>query len=312
MNNYELFSALENLENENVRFFAFENALHHIDDALITYRKTGIAQNIRILGESGSGKTTLCKLIKNQYPRKVVKERDHIPVLVVPVPSSATIIGLVQAIFRELEHPVHVRGNVTAITATVIDLLKAVNIEMIVFDEAQHLHERGLTRTHYMVADWLKTVLDAIKVPMVLVGLPNLEKLLQVNEQLRRRFSKKIYLSLGQQQEIPMESECMQLFSSLIDSSPIPFSLQQSSWQDFSQRLYYACDGRVAYLKKLMLGAMRMAMELQLPEITIREFECTFRQLVWLEGERGLNPFHTEFTFRRLDRTSEPFEKDYS
>ena len=40
-------------------------------------------------------------------------------------------------------------------------------------------------------ADWLKHLIDEVGVPTVLLGLPRLESLLQINEQLRRRFSRR-------------------------------------------------------------------------------------------------------------------------
>lgn len=308
----DMFMSLQQFEESYVRFSAFEESFRHIANAIQIFRQAGIVQNLRILGESGTGKTTLCKLIKKEYPRQVLVEQDIVPVLIVPIPSNPSILSLIESIFNELEYPIEIKGNIPAKMRTLIKICKEVKLEMIVFDEAQHLRDRGQSKTHHMVADWLKTLMDALKIPFVMLGLPNLEKLLQSNEQLRRRYSQKIYLALGQTAHISVESECGQLFQSLAEDLPIPFRLNEMAWNDFSVRLYYACDGRIAYLKKLMFGSLKIALEEKSSEITIHEFKLAFRRLIWWEADGALNPFAAEFEYRRLDRAGEPFEKDMS
>ena len=75
--------------------------------------------------------------------------------------------------------------------------------------------------TQYLVGDWLKTVIDELDVPTVLLGLPRTEQLLQVNEQLRRRFSQRRNLQMGQDPDTPIETECLQLFVSLGATLPV-------------------------------------------------------------------------------------------
>lgn len=308
----DMFLKLEQFDNDFIQFTSLQKSLYEIESAINTYRKANIVENLRILGESGSGKSTLCELIKNKYPRLILKEQDIVPVLVVQVPPNVTINSLIDAIFSELELPVAIPGTTTRKTRQLTELCWALKIEMIVFDEAQHLYDRGQLKTHYMVADWLKSLMDKLNVPIVLVGLPNLERLLQVNAQLRRRFSKKIYLTVGNGDIDSQQSECAAIFHGLQQALPIPFQLPDKSMDEFYVRITYACDGRIAYLKKLMLSALRIAMENNLTSISQYEFELAFKEQIWLEAEKSLNPFHTDFIFRRLDRIGEPFENDAS
>jgi DNA transposition AAA+ family ATPase len=60
-----------------------------------------------------------------------------------------------------------------------------------------------------MVGDWIKSLIDQTGVPTVFLGLPRLEQILQVNEQLRRRFSRRIRLALGQSDKSSIHAECL-------------------------------------------------------------------------------------------------------
>lgn len=176
------------------------------------------------------------------------------------------------------------------------------------FDEAQHLYDRGTTITHYMVGDWFKHLIDELGVPTVLLGLPRVEQLLQLNDQLRRRFSSGLRLALGQSDTDTIENECLQLFSSLVSLMDIPVCLEPFSTEEMGQRLYFSSDGRVAYIKKLLFAALRQALEKDIDVINAEVLEKAFTDEIWWEGVGKLNPFNPQFEYRRLDRGGEPFQ----
>jgi hypothetical protein len=304
-----LCDALSRFDEEYIPFPPFVAAGRAIETNLALFRETGIAQNLLVLGESGTGKSSLCRWLGQKYPRFALFDRDVLPLLIVFVPPAATISGMVEAMLHALGDPLPASGTVSAKTARVITLCRACRVEMILFDEAQHIHDRGQSTTHYMVGDWLKSLIDHVGVPTVFLGLPRLEQLLQVNEQLRRRFSRRIRLALGQSETDTIHSECLQLFISLGTCLPIPLSCGDSGWGELGMRLYYASDGRVAYIKKLLASALRRALETEAKEIGPSLLEHAFTDELWWEGVGRLNPFNPAFEFRRLDRGNEPFER---
>jgi hypothetical protein len=77
-------------------------------------------------------------------------------------------------------------------------------------------------------------------------------------------------------------------------------------------RLYYACDGRVGYVKKLLAAALRTCLEQSDDRIGVATLERSFSDEIWWEGIGALNPFHAQFAFRRLDRGGEPFQKAHA
>ncbi|MCK9259722.1 MAG: TniB family NTP-binding protein [Azoarcus sp.] len=312
MTTLPLFDALRRFDEEYIPFPPFVAASRSIETNLALYRETGIAQHLLILGESGTGKSSLCRWVEQKYPRLVLPDRDMLPVLIVAVPAAATIASMASAMLDGLGDPLSSGGTVSAKTARIVSLCRACRVEMILLDEAQHIHDRGQATTHYMAGDWLKSLIDQVGVPTVFLGLPRLEQLLQVNEQLRRRFSRRIRLALGQSDTDTIHNECLQLFISLGACLPIPLSCGDSDWDELGMRLYYASDGRVAYIKKLLASALRVAAETDAREIGPALLERAFTDELWWEGIGKLNPFNPAFEFRRLDRGNEPFERGTS
>lgn len=303
------FEALRVFTSEYLQFPPFVSAFNEIDRLVQLYRQTSVAQHLLVTGESGTGKTTLCKALVERYPRATLPERDVVPVLVVPIPPAATIASVAEAMLARLGDPAPTTGTTSAKTARAARLARACGVELLMFDEANHIQDRGQSPTQYMVEDWLKGLMDDVQVPTVLLGLPRVEDLLRVNEQLRRRFTRRLQMALGQDPDNSIETQCLRLFTSLTPSLPVPFNKGATTWSELAYRLHAATDGRVAYVKSLLIGAIRLVFEREVSEITLAELETAFTAEVCPQGVGALNPFCPNFDFRRLDRAGEPFER---
>lgn len=308
MSTPELYEALRRFDEDYIPFPPFVAAAQHIEANLKLFQETGISQHLLVLGESGTGKSSLCQWLVQKYPRYALPDRDVLRVLFVPIPAAATIASMVEIMLGALGDPASGVGTASRKTLRAVTLCRACRVEVILFDEAQHLYDRGLATTRYMVADWIKSFIDQVGVPTVFLGLPRLEQLLQINEQLRRRFSRRVHLALGQSDSETIHGECLQLFISLGSCLPIPLSSGDVGWDELGMRIYYATDGRVAYMKKLLNRALTRAIQENLSQISTQELERAFTEDIWWEGVGRLNPFNPQFEFRRLDRGNEPFE----
>jgi DNA transposition AAA+ family ATPase len=303
------FEQLRNFEAQYIPFPTFVAAKDAVEANLRLFRETGIARHMVVVGESGTGKSSLCRWLTTQHPRTRLLERDKVDLLLTSVPPSATITSVIDAMLHALGDPWHRQGTVAAKTARLITLCKKCGVEFLLFDEAQHLHDRGASTTHYLVGDWLKSVIDEIGVPTALIGLPRLENLLVTNDQLRRRYSRRVQLALGQSDTHSIETECLQLFLSLVSLIGTPVSSDPFGAQEMSERLFRSSDGRIAYIKRLLLAALRRVLEHGLEAIDATVLEQAFTEEIWWEGVGKLNPFNPAFEFRRLDRGGEPFQQ---
>jgi hypothetical protein len=171
-----------------------------------------------------------------------------------------------------------------------------------------HFVEHGHKKLPADVADWLKTLINKAQVSTVLMGLESTQIILNVNEQLRRRFCRRIDLK-------PFDLECPNSRSHFlgvikkIDATlglPIPMDLHQDG---IARQLHFATNGIMGYMVKLMLGAYDYALKFDLPGIDRECLEGAFSEDVWHEGIGKLNPFNADFFGQRLDQYGMVFYK---
>lgn len=302
------YDAVKQLQDAYLMFPAFQKAFDQVEANLKLYRATGIAQSLLVLGESGTGKSSLSRLFTERYPMKTLPERDVIPVLFVSIPPAATIAGTVEAVLAKLGDPDPERGTVSVKTARAVKIARGCSVEMMLFDEAQHIQDRGRAHSQYFVGDWLKSFMDALGLPVTLLGLPRMQSLLQVNEQLRRRFAHRLSLSVQPAGIDSNEDNSLELFASLANALPLPLDPRPYGWRELGLRLQFATDGRIAYVKQLLVSAYEHAVNQGNTSITPDTLGSAFTASIWPSGIGQLNPFHSEFIFRPLDRLGEPFQ----
>ena len=171
-------------------FSGVQAIVEELELSLATSKHGGTPRHLAILGPSGVGKTALLHYFLRRHPRVEEEERTFIPVLLAQMPATPTRIRILQALVAAFDPKLVVNKDEAKLTSQVQTLCDACGVRMVLFDESSHMVDRGRERTHYLVGDALKTIVDELGRPFVLVGIPRLKRLLDVNEQLRGRFSR--------------------------------------------------------------------------------------------------------------------------
>jgi hypothetical protein len=291
-----------------IKYPQFNEAYGLLKDAYLFNLQTGLTKNYWLVGPSGTGKTSLMELLAKEFPPVEQADRKNIPVLAINIPALPTIKNLAEEMLVQLGDPIFHRGSAIDKTIRILHLIKACETKLILFDEMQHFIDRGHKRAPAEVADWLKTLIDKAQVSTVIMGLERTQIILDSNEQLRRRFCRRIDLR-------PFNLECPTSCSHFlgvikkIDATlglPMPLKLQQ---EGIARQLHFATNGIMDYMVKLMLGAYQVAVTRELPGIDRDCLEEAFSEAIWVEGVGKLNPFNEQFIGQRLDQRGMVFYK---
>jgi Bacterial TniB protein len=118
-------------------------------------------------------------------------------------------------------------------------------VELLIFDEFQHLVESGSRKTLSNVADWLKAVINETGIPMILFGMPCSDDLLCQNRQLKRRFMSVEKLSSFNWGNSADSQKDYRLFLATIDKQ-LPFPERSClAERDIAHRFFCATRGNV-------------------------------------------------------------------
>lgn len=284
----------------------FENAYQTIVQAYFINKNVEIAQNIICVGQSGTGKSTLKEKIKNTFPRINIDEKVIIPILVVDTPSMPTVKNIAEEILIQLGDPRFDKGSAIDKTNRILNYLLVCEVKMIIFDELQHFIDQGKHPSTYKVSEWLKTVIDKSKASTVLMGLERSEQLLRVNEQLRRRFSKRVDITPFDINDQISRNNFIGVIKILDEKVGFPTKLDLKD-RDLIISFYFATNGIIDYLVKLFIGAYECAVLAKKDSLDRDCFEKAFTENVWIEGVGKLNPFNNKFSQQRLDKDGMPF-----
>lgn len=267
--------------------------------SLLSKKGKGIA----ILGPSGVGKTA----VLDQYARTFVPRThkpDAIPILVVEVPSSPSPKSLGAAILTAMGDKYADRGSAEEKLKRIVVLLKGLHTEVLILDESQHFVERRRS-PNGETTDWLKILLNASKVAVVMAGLKTTEQLFS-NEQFRRRFSATFYYNRFNINESASAKNFAELLVSF--HKMLPVAALEFWGAEVLLRFHHASYGLIDYLIKIIDRAVCLVHEGDFKEIDLFVLEQAFRDEVWSLAPNARNPFHKEFTFTELIGKSEPFE----
>ncbi len=274
--------------------------LHH---AQVTHKCGG---GLLIYGPSGMGKTTITREYAKHFLAYTDGHQTVVPVLVVTCPSSATASGLMSAIFSALNYPIPSRSDIADKTLKVIKLLKMFKVELLVLDEFNHAYYSRSLADFRQLIDTLKVVISETRVASVLVGLSEGEQVIATNEQLARRHSESIEISLFDLNDEEDFKEFRAILRTYQEALIIPVETPLFE-ANLARRFLIASDGNLDYLRRVIEKSVQLAGLAGMTLLTNKVYAAAFREYVWREVPDKLNPFHENSPLRRLNKPGEPY-----
>ncbi|GEM_PF-290607 len=290
-----------------VRYPVFEDAMRAIECCHFVGRHMLDEPDcLLITGVSGCGKSTLRKAYAARYPREELEDRTVIPVLGLELPSAPTVKNVAERILMSMGDPYADKGSAESKTARIITLFRECRVEIAMLDEFQQFADNSGGKIEYKVADWLKQLINATRVPFVLLGLPRCTSILEVNEQLRRRFLPQIRLepfSIGRRNNLLSFASVLKTLD-----ERLPFAVQSAIGKpSVVEPMFYATHGLIDYLMKLVSEALRLALLSGRETVDVEILEKAFKISIWPGADTESNPFSPTFAKRPLTRRGEPF-----
>ena len=238
-----------------------------------------------LTGSTGAGKTTIYKTYAQNYPSQETEEGNIVPIIHAVTPSAATIKGLVSVLLKQLGDPLDDKGTTTSKTSRLYDLLKACQVELIFLDEFHNFKDLDSDKVLKNVCDWLKNLILNTKIPIVLLGTPESEDILKVdNLQLSRRFNYRHSLI-----PFPRTESGLELFRQFLSDVESQLPLMKKSElaeKSLSERIYYATDGTIGHVMTLIRKGATLAIEQDLDRLDLSWFDRMYRSKYQKAGKR--------------------------
>jgi len=281
------------------------NLLNTLEEKLHSALSPGEPENLLITGLSGTGKSTLLEHFSKLHPSVAHAEWTEVPVVYVEILARTTIKALAGFVLREMGSPFWNKGDEAQRTIQLRTLIVGCKTRMIIFDEVNHLVDRGGVRTHYYVGDWIKQLCRPGGPVIVLAGIPRAEQLLATNDQLRSRFGEQVTIHAlsANGADIKLFSKVLRSFERML--SPLPcIDLGDAA---VTRQFAFATDGRLRSICGLLRGAVLIAAQQPNPKIDGQTLAQAFVKMIYKRATPERNPFHPEFNGIALTREGEPF-----
>lgn len=251
-----------------------------------------------VLGETGLGKSTLLKHLLSKHPRIEHETFSEIPVLYVEVPARSTIPRLSGEMLKSIGLPFQIKGDDGE--AALVTLIRECRIKLVILDEMNHLVERGRSRTHYNVGDWVKQMSHKAGASFLLAGTPRAANLLKTNEQLGDRFAEVVYLRPLAGKEFSAALKVFQAHLNRVDSvdltSPALLKL-----------MAFATGGRLRAIRRLLVRAVEIGLCSADPKVDLSVLSKAFSEVIYADAPSSRNPFSAKFNGNPLTKAGEPF-----
>lgn len=253
----DFYKQLRALERVVVLHSGFMTAVQRLQEVIDLFDNGAQPRHALLLGESGTGKTWVARYLQKDSPER--EEVDCIvrPIVRVDTPSAPSIKSLAESLLTALGDPIPDRGTAVAKRDRALLLIATCKVQMIIFDEFQHFIDSGQSNSLQSVADWLKLFIDECGIPCVLMGLPRCALILSINEQLRRRFSTHLKLapfSINSQTQFDEFRVVLNEFDHALPSAMRAGFAEP----EFTRRMYYASNGLIGYVQKLVIGSFEL------------------------------------------------------
>lgn len=273
------------------RFVTVRTAIHQA----LERARQGDPQILPIVGPTRVGKSKLLTRFADSLPQPTaLKSRK---VVFVMTPKHLTGRAVIDACLLGIGMRPELYSNHVSATQAFIRAANKYATELIIFDETQHMLERGTSTRQRDAADLLKGIFDQTSASLVLAGLPTLMGLFQHNEQLadRARGAVEFYPYFWEGQDFrDFRSALAGALGFFADNG---WQIPSANDADFARRMYVATAGRYGLINKILVEVQKTGGDQRLAQSA--EFFAAYRsatqgRLITFNPFDAAQAIHTE------------------
>lgn len=276
-----------------VRYPQFKRLLSLMDECRRESKYAAEPQCMCIEGETGAGKSTLAESLEKMYPRFDDEDRTVIPILYLLTPSPATVGAMLDALLDALGEPGGRRGTLPAKERRVKILLKQCRVEMVIFDDFQHLVDSETEYVLNHVSEWLKALIKLTKTPFVVMGMPGkVSQVINANKQLSRLFAAREEIKgFGWDEHDAAKQMEFARFVAYVESLSKFRLCPEMERIELLGRIHYATDGTVGNIMNLIRRAILLAHGDSTKDVGLHHFDLAFERRMRQHMKGKSNPF---------------------
>ncbi|NNP76182.1 hypothetical protein A7P54_07090 [Acinetobacter sp. Ac_3412] len=283
---------IQKIESIFIKYPRVTEILNSIEECREMSKLSDEPQCMFITGGSGVGKTSLIRQYSDRWPPIEMPDGDILPVFKTSIPASATIKSVATAMLSDLGDLAATHGTTVIQSNRLYSLVHQCKVELIIIDEFQHLIDNKTQRVIGLVADWIKMFIEITKIPVILIGMPESETILNQSPQLRRRFLIKKRLTPFLWDSEVNRNE-FRKFLAEVDKS-LPFDKYSNlASEEIAYRLFVASKGTAANIMALIKRASYDAFRHNDSSLALHHFANAFESIQY-DTTLPNNPFLVE------------------
>lgn len=237
------------------RWIGYPRAVEALDrlETLYEWPSKQRMPNLLLVGTTNNGKSMIIEKFRRSHPASSDVDQEHIPLLVVQMPSDPSVIRFYVALHAAMGAPLRPNPRLAELEQPALALLRKVGVRMLVIDELHNiLAGNNVNRREFL--NLLRFLGNELRIPLVGVGTRDAYLAIRSDDQLENRFEPMI-LPLWEAND-----ECCSLLASFAASLPLrrPSAI---ATPDMARYLLTRSEGTIGELAHLLMAAAVVAVE---------------------------------------------------
>lgn len=237
------------------RWIGYPRAVEALNrlEALYAWPNKQRMPNLLLVGPTNNGKSMIVEKFRRTHPASSDADQEHIPVLVVQMPSEPSVIRFYVALLAAMGAPLRPRPRLPEMEQLALALLRKVGVRMLVIDELHNvLAGNSVNRREFL--NLLRFLGNELRIPLVGVGTRDAYLAIRSDDQLENRFEP-MMLPVWEAND-----DCCSLLASFAASLPLRRPSPIATL-DMARYLLTRSEGTIGELAHLLMAAAIVAVE---------------------------------------------------